>query len=124
MEWSILEALNGHRTAAGLPLLTMDQPLCGLASIRASEYIQTQSASRPDGRDWSTVLSDYDYALWSHTEELRLYASLNFPASLLVEIWMNNADAKAQILSADYGCCGIGIANDGTQMYITVILAG
>ena len=104
--------------------MTMDQPLCGLASIRADEYMQTQSDTRPDGRNWSTVLSDYDYATWIHAYELRMYASPGFPVSFLVDIWMDNADAKAQILSQDYRYCGIGITQNGNQMYLVIILAG
>ena len=102
----------------------MDQPLCGLSAIRSDEYVQTQSDTRPDGRDWSTVLSDHGYAHWSHTEELRMYASSGFPASLLTELWMDDPDTKTLLLSPDYAYCGIGITHVDNMMYIVIILAG
>ena len=124
LELELLKVLNNHRAVEELPELTIDQPLCALSAIRAGECVQSLSVSRPDGRDWSTVLSDYTYEHWSHAGEIRIYCSQGFPATILVDTWMSDMEAKENILSSNYSCCGIGTAFIGSSMYIVIIFTG
>lgn len=123
MERELLASMNSRRTAEGLPELIMDNRICALASLRAEECTQAFSATRPDGRNWSSILADYGYDRWSHSAEIRIYASRGFPADILVDTWMSKASDKSIILSSDYSYCGIGVAYAGNTMYVVAIFA-
>lgn len=124
LEWEILDALNSRRSPEGLPALSMERPLCALSSIRATECAQSLSPARPDGRDWSSVLSDHDYMDWSCCSEIRLHASQGLPVSILVDTWMSDERSKDEILSSDLRTCGIGVLYQGNAIYIVVIFTG
>ena len=99
----------------------MDQQLCALASIRAQECILDSSNTRPDGRNWSTVLADHNYAHGGHAQEIRICCSNGFPADILTDTWMSADSSRSSILSPNATVCGIGIAYNGSTMYVVVI---
>lgn len=124
LEREILAAINGRRSAEGLSDLTIQKKLCAIAAIRARECVQNCSPTRPDGRNWSSVLRDHGSTGWDHTAEIRLYCSKGFPADLIVDTWMSTDSAARNILSADFRKCGIGVKTSGSTTYIVVIFVG
>lgn len=124
LEYSLLDALNGQRDAGQLPALTMDSTLCALAAIRAYECAENFSHTRPDGRSAYTVLSDYDYNIWSQTDEQLHCGSGDFSTSVIIRVWMNKDAFAASILSVNYTRIGIGIYTAGGYTYIACLFAG
>ena len=119
-EKALLEEVNRHRADAGLPALTMNSKLAALAAIRAYECKQDFSHTRPDGRDWDTVLSDYGA---SASAENILYASSGTDAALLVDTCMDSDSHSQKLLNADYCSIGIGIYDTGRYVYIVMIFS-
>ena len=124
LEWDLLDAFNSRRIAENLSPLTMDRQLAPLAAIRAQECTQAASGTRPDGRDWSTILTDYQYGYRSYTQEIRIHCSKGFPVDILVDTWMSSGSSRDSILSSSAECCGIGVAYSGNTMYIVVLFVG
>lgn len=123
LEKAVLEAINAYRTEAGLSELSLDKKLSALATIRAYECSQTMSSTRPDGRNWKTVLSDYGYGRRNSNAESRLYCTQSFGAELIVETWMNSSQ-KDNILSESFTHAGAGIYKANGRIYVVVIYAG
>lgn len=119
--YEILSALNAARSGQALSKLTLSNGLSGLAEIRAAECARQFSSTRPDGRDWNSVLTDYGYSSADATGEIRGNTSEGFPADILVETWMYTDSSMGCILSPEADRCGIGIFQSGSQIYIVVI---
>ena len=124
LEYSLLDAINAKRAASALPPLTMDSTLCALAAIRAYECTELFTHTRPDGRGAFTVLSDYDYAIWSHLRERIHCGSSGMAAGTIVKGWMYNEDFSANILSDDFTHMGIGVYDNGGTIYIVCFFVG
>ena len=54
----VVNLVNEERTKAGLSALVLDETLASAAMVRATEIETSFSHTRPDGRSFSTVLSD------------------------------------------------------------------
>ena len=117
-EQSILDALNGYRADTGMPFLSIHKKLSALAAIRAYECSEDFSHTRPDGRSWDTVLSDYGTS--ASTESI-LYASSGTSAALLVETCIGSDNHRQKILNSNYGTVGIGIYDTGRYVFIVMI---
>lgn len=117
----ILSALNSVRRGQGLSSLTLSGTLSDLAELRANELSLSFSSIRPDGRDWSSVLSDWGHNPADATGEIRGSTSAGFPADILVDTWMHTDSSKTHILSSFANRCGIGIIHSAGQVYMIVI---
>ena len=117
----ILSALNSVRRGQGLSSLTLSGTLSDLAELRANELSLSFSSIRPDGRDWSSVLSDWGHDPADATGEIRGKTSAGFPADILVDTWMHTDSSKTCILSSFANRCGIGIIHSAGQVYMIVI---
>ena len=120
LEWALLAELNTRRTAEGLPELPMDRTLCALAAIRAYELTQNLSHSRPDGRDWSSVLSDYSQAGQPLGENL-LHGTDDYIAGAMTEVWMGSPSHRNLILHSDARLVGIGVWAQYGQIFVAVL---
>lgn len=123
LEWSILAELNARRAAAGLPELPMDTTLCALAAIRAYECTLDLSHSRPDGRDWSSVLADYGCAGISVGETV-LYGSTSRTAAEMVNTWERSTASRGIVLHEDARKLGIGIWYHDGLIYVVGLFIG
>lgn len=117
-EQSILDALNGYRADAGMPLLSIHKKLSALAAIRAYECSEDFSHTRPDGRSWDTVLSDYGAS--ASTESI-LYASSGTSAVHLIDACIGSDSHRQKILNSNYSTVGIGIYHAGSYVFIVMI---
>lgn len=117
---SILTELNDHRKAEGLPELSINYSLCGLAAIRAYEFAQAPSHTRPDGRDWSTVLEDYGIPGTPIGENL-LYGTSGYSAAEIVDVWMNSPSHRSLVLHRDTWQVGIAIWEQNGLFYAAVL---
>ena len=62
---TFLNNVNELRTANGARTVSLDDDLCIIAQMRLYEilYGNIESHDRPDGSDWSTMLTDYGYTV-------------------------------------------------------------
>lgn len=122
LEYAILDQLNAYREEAGLPALSMSRKLCGIAAVRAEEISRVWSHSRPDGRNYASVMSDYGYG-YSKAAENLVYVSGSGDAAAIVSKWMS-ADNKESILSESFTTAGIGVYRSGGVTYVANLLVG
>ncbi len=120
MEPNLLAEINQRRKAEGLPELSLSRKLSALAAIRAFECSQNPSHTRPDGRDFSTVLTDYGFSGWSTCKETLLQSSQGLPASILVDTMLSR-DSSKSILLGSYSQIGIGIYEWNGLLYLAAI---
>lgn len=120
MEYALLEAVNAQRREAELPELTLGHRLSAVVSVRAYESSLTFSHTRPDGRDFSTVLGDYGCG-YGHAGENLLQCSEGYSASDMVSLWMGSSGHRANILDPEAATLGIGVYRSGGMVYVAVI---
>ena len=119
-EYALLEQVNGYRIEAGLPALGMDDRLCAIASCRSYEISRIWSHSRPDGRWFATVLSDYSYRA-AEAEELLVYALGFADGTAMADRWMES-DTHRQLLMDDWAAVGVGLYEADGYIYVTCLL--
>ena len=112
----MLELVNHERAKVGLSPLTLDEKLCEAAQLRAQETVENYSHTRPDGSDWSTVLSQSGISYGRAAENI--YQSPATPEAA-VEGWMASPGHRANILNANLHSIGIGYyyTDTGWQHY-------
>lgn len=123
LENAILNELNFYRGEEGVVELPIITTLCGIAYLRAQEGSISWSHTRPDGRDYTSVLSDYDYG-YGESAELMVYASGNGDAAAIVAKWMSSDSHSAKILCDRYTEVGIGAYREGGMTYVVCLLVG
>lgn len=120
---SVIAEINRIRVENGLSELTLDKKLCALATIRGYECGIDAGSTRPDGRSWKTVLSDYSYGRRSKNAELRLSVSGGYNAEVLIMTWMNSDSHKEKLLDPEFTHVGIGSFYNGKKTYIVALFA-
>lgn len=122
LEYGILEQINSYRTEAGLSELGINTRLSGIAALRAQEAAASWSHTRPDGRNFTSALSDYGYAYGSAAENL-VYSSGGGDAAAMVAKWMSSDGHKANILGG-FTAAGIGVYSAGGMTYVCCLFVG
>ena len=101
----VIELVNQERTSRGLQPLLKHDGLMVAAAARAKELSQRYSHTRPDGSECFTILwhlgIDYGYAgeniaMGQRTPEI------------VMNDWMNSSGHRANILSENFDCIGVG----------------
>lgn len=118
LEYGIRDEINGAREEGALSL---DSRLCAIASCRANEISRVWSHTRPDGRHYSTVLSDYGYGAGSVTE-LLVYVTGQGDAASIVAKWLESDSHRSSLLSGSYRTVGIGVYRSGGYTYVCCLL--
>lgn len=117
LEKKILQELNAN----GDTELTLSRKLSGIAALRARELTVSWSHTRPDGRDYKTVLTDYGYGYGRVTEKL-----LNVPgkgdAAAIAASWLRAS--PEDFTGGEYTKAGIGLYRTGGYTYVCCILVG
>ena len=121
LEYEMLERINEYRAEEALDALWMDTWLCAIASCRSYEASLVWSHTRPDGRHFATVLTDYGYSARA-VQELMVYDSGSGDAVAIVDRWMAS-NAHRELLLADYTTAGIGVYRANGLIYVTCLLA-
>jgi uncharacterized protein YkwD len=117
----VLTLVNKERAQEGLSALSMSDTLLPPANTRAKEIKQVFSHTRPDGRSWSTVLSDYNISVQTAGENLAY--GYNTPEAVVTG-WMNSPGHRANILNGKFKNIGIGVYTDSKgTVYCTQIFS-
>lgn len=122
LEYAILDQINAYRREAGLSELSISTKLCGIAGLRAMEVAQSWSHTRPDGRSYTTAMSDYGYGFGTAAENLA-FAAGSGDAAAIVSEWME-ASTRDNILGNGFTTSGIGVFRSGGGIYVVNILVG
>lgn len=117
----VLALVNAQRARAGLGSLSLDPEASKAAGVRAREIQISFSHTRPDGRDFSTALSEAGASFRASGENIA-YGQRS--AEQVMDVWMNSAGHRANILSPGYSRIGIGHVKDsrGVDHWVQLFL--
>ena len=111
----VIAGINAKREAAGVAAVTYDVTLTDMAQVRASEnaandyfVIENGKHKRPDGRNASSICSDFGQAGY-FGEVMGRYQTT---PDEIVTGWYNSASHYACMTSSKYNRVGVGIAAD------------
>ena len=111
----VISGINAERAAAGVAAVTYDAILTDMAQVRASEnavndyfVIENGKHKRPDGRNASSICSDFGQAGYFGEVMGRYQTS---PVEI-VNGWHNSATHYACMTSTKYSRVGVGVAAD------------
>lgn len=123
VEVEILRLVNAERTRLGVAPLTFDAKLRQASDIRSREEAITSFVgtdhTRPDGRSWSTVLSDVGYTgalAWGENLAWGYKSQVSYTETQLKEIankmftgWVNSPGHYALMKDPKYNYTGVGV---------------
>lgn len=118
---AVVELVNAERAKAGLNPLTVHEGVAEAANTRAHEIKNTFSHTRPDGSNFSTVLTQAGISYRSVGENIAY--GQNSPEAVM-QSWMNSSGHRANILNRDFTSIGVGHYKDAsgtdywTQLFI------
>lgn len=101
----VVELVNVEREKAGLQALTLDKQIESAALVRAKEIETLFSHTRPDGRNFSSVLTDNGISFRGSGENI---AWGQKTPEEVVTAWMNSEGHRANILNSKYTKIGVG----------------
>ena len=111
----VISGINAERAAVGVAAVTYDAILTDMAQVRASEnavndyfVIENGKHKRPDGRNASSICSDFGQAGYFGEVMGRYQTS---PVEI-VNGWHNSATHYACMTSTKYSRVGVGVAAD------------
>lgn len=110
----VVKLVNEERAKVGLHALTIDTNVTAAANIRAKEIVTSFSHTRPDGRKFSTVLTDNGIRYTGAGENI---AWGQRSPEEVVSAWMNSEGHRANILNAKYTKIGVGYLNASGRNY-------
>lgn len=117
----VVKLVNQERTKAGLAPLTLSQPVASAAQVRAKEITQSFSHTRPDGRSFSTALTEQKVNYRSSGENI---AWGQKTPEQVMQGWMNSEGHRKNIMNAKFTSIGVGYyrnasgVNYWTQLFI------
>jgi uncharacterized protein YkwD len=119
---SLIQLINYERREAGVAELRTDENLMKAAGRRAEELAEKYDHTRPDGREYHTVMSEFGLNPVSSAENV---AYRNDDSALEVnEQFINSPGHKKSMLDAAYSRVGVGVHRDGGRYYWVELFAG
>ncbi len=110
----VVELVNAERAKVNLPALTMSEDLNKAAQIRAAETTKSFSHTRPNGKSFSSVLSENNITFRGAGENI---AWGQKTPEAVVNAWMNSKGHRANILNKKFTSIGIGYYLNGSTPY-------
>lgn len=101
----VVALVNAERAKAGLNALTLDTEIASAALVRAKETEISFSHIRPDGRHFSTALSDSGISFRGAGENIAW--GQRSPEEVM-NGWMNSEGHRANILNPNFTKIGVG----------------
>lgn len=120
LEYAMEAEINAARAAGGLSEIGLDSRLSAVASCRAGEIARLWSHTRPDGRDYATVLEDYGYGA-SRAAELLVHLNGEGDAAAIVSMWLGS-DSHRENLMGSWSAIGIGVYWENGYTYVCCLL--
>lgn len=115
----VLNLVNAHRAAEGVPALVLDENLCNAANMRSIEmdYGNYFEHARKDGSSCFSVLGQCGITSFRTCGE-NIAAGQRSPSEV-VESWYNSPGHKANMLNAKFTRMGLGYSDSGNGEYGT-----
>jgi len=115
----VLNLVNAHRAAEGVPALVLDENLCNAANMRSIEmdYGNYFEHARKDGSSCFSVLGQCGITSFRTCGE-NIAAGQRSPSEV-VESWYNSPGHKANMLNAEFTRMGLGYSDSGNGEYGT-----
>lgn len=107
----VLNLVNKERSANGLSPLSFDTKVQKAADTRAEEIKKSFSHTRPDGKTFSTALTEAGASFNGAGENIAI--GQKTPEEV-VSAWMNSSGHRANILNSKYKYIGIGCVKSGS----------
>lgn len=101
----VIELVNQERAKEGLPALVYDAGIEKAALVRAKETEKSFSHTRPDGKSFSTALTEAGVTFRGAGENI---AYGQRTPEQVMEGWMNSPGHRANIMNKDYKKIGVG----------------
>ena len=101
----VVDLVNKERTKKGLNKLTLDTNLQKAAQIRAKEIETSFSHTRPNGSNFSTVLSELNISYRGSGENI---AWGQASPEAVMDAWMNSSGHRANIMNSSFTKIGVG----------------
>ena len=101
----VVDLVNAERAKAGLPSLSVNMAAAGAARTRAGEIETVFSHTRPDGSNFSTVLTAAGVTYRSAGENIAY--GQQTPEQVMTD-WMNSSGHRANILNSEFTSIGVG----------------
>lgn len=106
----VVKLVNEERAKVGAGALTLDKEIEAAALARAKEIETSFSHTRPDGRNFSTALTDAGITFRSSGENI---AWGQRSPEEVVKAWMNSEGHRANILNTNFTKIGVGYYQNG-----------
>lgn len=101
----VVKLVNQERAKEGLPALTVDANIEKAALVRAMETEKSFSHTRPDGRTFSTALTEAGVTFRGAGENI---AYGQKTPEQVMEGWMNSPGHRANIMNKNFTKIGVG----------------
>ena len=101
----VVDFVNAERAKEGLSPLVLDESAAKAAYVRAKETEISFSHTRPDGRSFSTALTEQGMTFSGAGENI---AWGQKSPEAVMEAWMNSPGHRANILNAKFTTIGVG----------------
>ncbi len=117
----VVKLVNEERAKAGLAPLSVNTAAVSAAQTRAIELQSSFSHTRPDGRSFTTALTEAGASFMGAGENIAYGQS---SPQQVMEGWMNSSGHRANILNSSYTSIGVGYyksasgVNYWTQLFI------
>lgn len=121
LEHMVLQELNRHRLENGLGELVINERLSGIAYLRAQEASVLWSHTRPDGRGYTSALTDYGFEN-ELTAELMFQGPADVDTGYCVAKWMSYKASRRDICNGDFTTAGIGIYSNEKNTFVVCLL--
>lgn len=125
LEDGVLELVNNERKRLSLAELTKDDELKATARERSKELMENNhfEHTRPDGRDWSTIMDEHKYRYTVISENLQKGRASDLTAQDIFESWKESKSHYAAMIANDITRTGVGIyvrkSSMGYEWYAT-----
>ena len=119
----VISRTNAERQKVGLRMLDKDSGLMAATALRAQEIERVFEHTRPDGRPYYTVLSEFQVKSYNRWAENIIYSTGGTPAEAM-EWWMNSPGHRVNILNKDYTHIGVGVHQSKGQTYFVQLFIG
>lgn len=106
----VVKLVNEERAKVGAGALTLDKEIEAAALVRAKEIEISFPHTRPDGRNFSTALTDTGITFRSSGENI---AWGQRSPEEVVKAWMNSEGHRANILNTNFTKIGVGYYQNG-----------
>ncbi len=125
LENAVLRLVNEERQSLSLPQLVEEDVLKNTARTRCKEMMENDhfEHTRPDGRDWSTVIEEANYRYTVVSENLQKGRAQTLSAQDIFDSWKNSASHYEAMIASDVTRTGVGVyvrkSEQGYEWYAT-----